>query len=157
MAKIDWNDPEARRAYDREKAYHKYHNDPEFRQKRLDRAREKYSSDPAYRKMVIKSNKKAESKRYNFNIRKAFDYVGKFGCMNPDCKHNPEFFHHIDWHHQIPENKTDKMSKILRKNTWDKVKAEIDKADVIPLCTFCHRDMHTTESPQPLNTPEELE
>ena len=123
MAKIDWKDPEARRAYDRKRNrenYRKKSKDPEFKEKERKRKKEK-----------ILTNK-----------TKAIEHTGGLRCHNPNCvyiKHNESLeLCQVDFHHVITQNKTGEFCQLF-KCSWEKVKEEIDNCAAIPLCSYCHK------------------
>lgn len=157
---VDWTDRESRNKYHREWKRNKYHTDPEYKKKvnELNRkTHHKLWSQPEWKEEKKSKNKENSDERFLKNKTKAFEYIGNFGCSNPDCKHTPEFYHDIDWHHQIPENKTKKLSHLFRNCSWERCKEEIDSGDVMPLCAFCHRYIESQSEPIPLNTEEGLD
>ena len=54
---------------------------------------------------------------------------------------NPAF---MDWHHRDPEQKTEKISKLVRSTSIERLQEEIDKCDC--LCSNCHRIEHFADN-----------
>lgn len=52
-----------------------------------------------------------------------------------------EHYAALDFHHRNPEEKDVSWNK-LRLRSWDKIKLELDKCDL--LCANCHRIIHST-------------
>ena len=121
--------------------------------------------DPKWLKKQSKRVAIRATKNTIKNKKKAIEYTGGLNCHNPDCNHNPEYLHHVDFHHVLEEKKSDNFQHLFRHCSWERVKAEIDNCEAIPLCAMCHRDVtkekrkvdYLNNVPIPLNTPEELE
>ena len=81
-----------------------------------------------------------QRKRRRSNKVRAIKYKGS-SCSRCglEDKENPEIY---DFHHTDPTQKEFKPS-MLRKSSWEKHKAELDKC--ILLCSNCHRIVHKEE------------
>jgi len=91
----------------------------------------KYCSTPCRTKRNIATWRKNMKRR-------AVDYKGGKcqGCGYDKCV---EAF---DFHHRDPEAKEFGISSMGHCRSWDKMKAELDKCDL--LCSNCHRERHAT-------------
>ena len=80
-------------------------------------------------------NRENVNKRFNERKLKDIEYLGS-KCN----KCGGEFPHYVyDFHHVDPTEKEGKLSQ-MRKTTWEKMKAELDKC--VLLCANCHRIEH---------------
>lgn len=46
----------------------------------------------------------------------------------------------LEFHHTDPSTKEGRLSQMLRKKAWDKVKKELDKCVLV--CSNCHKERH---------------
>lgn len=80
-----------------------------------------------------------EVRRARLETRKAYVTSQKIACLScgetdPDC---------LDFHHRDPGSKAMTVSQAMRGPSFARLKAEIEKCDVI--CANCHRKQHAKE------------
>ena len=70
---------------------------------------------------------------------KAIDYLGT------TCEQCGTAFHFsaMHFHHKRPEEKKHKLSSMFGRHSWEKIKIELNKCEL--LCANCHLVMHYKE------------
>lgn len=76
--------------------------------------------------------KRKQAKLYELKLER--------GCEMCDYNKHPSA---LDFHHLNSEEKKDSVSKLVRQSSWDSVKEEIKKCQL--LCANCHREQTSNE------------
>ena len=108
-----------------------------------------YCSISCWRKPLTKEEKiKANTARvtkYRRNLKiKAVAYLGG-SCVS--CGYNKSVLA-MDFHHRDPTKKDFAISVTGATRSWERVKIELDKCDL--LCANCHREIHGETMPLPV-------
>ena len=95
--------------------------------------RTKASNDPKYRKDY-------QGLRQQKHKTRAVNYLG--GCCQR-CGVSYECLNVYDFHHVDPSQKEAKIATMMGRNSWEKIKKELDKCMLV--CANCHREIHAEE------------
>ncbi len=109
------------------------------------RRRERYATDPsgkekgrAHMKEFRATHPDYENEKKRARRKQCVEYLGG-KCEICGLADNPISY---DFHHNDPNEKDFALSGKALKYSWDRLKAELDKCQL--LCAICHRKLHWT-------------
>lgn len=122
----------AKKAAQRERS-NRYRSKPDAREKQREYSNEYYKNNhlkqKAYYTNKVRNNK---TKMLEYKGHKCLDCGGQFHPVA------------MDFHHRDGTEKSDSLAYLKKMIDWDRIKAELDKCDL--LCSNCHRIRHHAES-----------
>lgn len=149
-------DPEYRqKVNEKQKEYReKNQNDDSYRELKNAQARDRYANlseeernelqkkqyqwlknNPDKYKEYAAKKRIVRRKRYQKQLKKAVDMLGG-RCKICGLVDHPIVY---DFHHRNPEEKSFAISQYLGGSTWERIKIELKKCDL--LCSHCHRKL----------------